>query len=114
MKEWPVSLAYALIEAMRLPGEKNRALARRLGVPKDIVHHTVHRHWPVLRSVTWEQLASGAADELYRMYFQRETPSRITDDKAPRSYERKARAKKQLRTILKSYTQPTHQQQQAA
>lgn len=60
-KEWPVEEAARLIEAERRPGEKNRALARRLGVDKDVIHHTVHRHWPVLRSATWEKLAEAVA-----------------------------------------------------
>ncbi|MBC3186377.1 hypothetical protein H7347_07290 [Corynebacterium sp. zg-331] len=61
VREYPVEAAAHLIETERRPGERDRALARRLGIPKDTIHHVRHRHWPVLRSATWEELAEAIA-----------------------------------------------------
>ncbi len=64
-KETPITIARELIDKTRHPGEKDRALARRLGIPKDTIHHVMKETWPVLRSATWEALAEACADQLY-------------------------------------------------
>lgn len=64
-REWPVDKAIELLESERRPGEKDRALARRLGISKDIVYRTCGRKWPVLRSATWEDLSEAVATARY-------------------------------------------------
>lgn len=65
VKEFPIEQAAELIESERYPGEKDRPLARRLGISKDIVYRTSNRKWLVLRSATWEELAEAVARVRY-------------------------------------------------
>lgn len=64
-KTTPTHQAHKLLTTARQPGETNRALARRLKIPKDIVYHITAETWPIIQSHTWEYLQDAIADAQY-------------------------------------------------
>lgn len=105
VRETPVQYIWALIESVRLPEEKDRALARRIGAPKDTVHHARHQPYPVIRSEAAETVINGVATIIYQQHFQREYEEKIVTDgqRTAQQQQRRRNAIKKLKTTIQSF-----------
>lgn len=71
VREHPVEQAQELVAEMRRPGEKIRAMARRTGLPKDLLWHVIRGSFAHVRSEAWEQLQEAHA----RIQFEQAHPT---------------------------------------
>jgi hypothetical protein len=69
-REVPVDRAQALVADMRRPGEPIRALARRTGLPKDLLWHVIRGTFPHVKSEAWEEIREAHA----RLRFEWDNP----------------------------------------
>lgn len=113
VREYPACDLWDICQATRLPKETDRALARRLNVPKDVIHHIRHHHWPVVRSEGAEALLDGVAHSIYQQHFHREYDEKITTDgkRTAQQQQRRYKAKKELKATLQQFKTTTQKEE---
>lgn len=65
VREHPIADAREIITRIRRPGESIRGLARRIGMPKDVLWHVLRGSFAHIRSEAWEALQDAEADILF-------------------------------------------------